>query len=164
MVKIKYEHKNEIKPWMVLGNNDWVYLLGTIISILILLFGTIRSFICHKWFSFIYLAIGLLWFIWIVPKFLKVRKTIITKFGSDNWTEEIVFNDYEIIVTEMGSKGVFTTKRQYNEVISYREEKDTIVLKMKELPHIVFPKDAFVIGDLEECKKLIEDKKDGIIG
>lgn len=158
MFKVKYEQINTIKPWMILGNNDWPYLLGAIVSIPILLWGTIGSFLRKNWFSFAYLAVATLLFAYIVPKFIKVRRMIISRFGSDNWVKEIVFNDSGIIITESGSKGVYTSTRRYEEIARVVEDKKDITLKMKTLPNIAFPKDRFCTGNWEECRRFIEER------
>ena len=158
MFKVEYEQINTIKPWMILGNNDWPYLLGTIVSVPILLWGTIGSFLRKNWFSFAYLAVATLLFAYIVPKFIKVRRMIISKFGSDNWVEEIMFNDSEIIITESGSKGVYTSTRRYEEIARVVEDKKDITLKMKTLPNIAFLKDRFCVGNWEECRRFIEER------
>ena len=158
MFKVESEQINTIKPWMILGNIDWVYWLGTIISVPMLLWGVIVGFLHRNWFSFVYLTVALLLFAWMVPKFFKIRNTIISKFGSDNWTKEILFDENEIIVTESCSKGVYTSRRRYEEIVNILEDKNHITLKMKTRPNIVFCKDNFSIGNWEDCKRFIEGR------
>lgn len=159
MFKVESEQINTIKPWMILGNTDWVYWLGTIISVPMLLWGVIVGFLHRNWFSFVYLTVALLLFAWMVPKFFKIRNTIISKFGSDDWEKEIVFNDNEIVITETGSKGSYTERRKYEEIIDIREDKEYIVLKMIKTPHISFQKKNFVQGTWEDCKGFINGKR-----
>lgn len=159
MFKVEVKQINTIKPWMILGNNDWPTLLGAIISILIMLWGTIVSFLHRNWFSFACLAVAFLLFIWIVPKFLKVRRIIISKFGSDDWTKEIHFTDNEIVVVETGSKGVYTERRRYAEIADILMKENYITLKMSTLPHITFHCNEFSFGSWEECRQYIEGKR-----
>lgn len=161
MFKVEYEEVNNLKPWMVRGDTDWFYTLMCAVSVGIITYGVIGAIMRKNWPIAVIISVYYLGFFYLIPKFIKVRKTIISKFGTDNWKRELIFDDDEIINTEYGTKGVYTDRRRYDEIVSVREEKNSVLLKMKTAPHISFQKDKFTIGDWQQCQQFITERMTG---
>lgn len=157
MFKAEYEQKNSLKPWMVFHGYDWVSLVWMVISIAIFLWGIIDSLLNEMWMNAAILTIFFFVFIRFVTKFIKVRQIIVSKFGTENWTKEILFNEDEIIITETGSKGSYTTHKQYQDVVGFLEDREYITLKMKTLPNVVIRRGTFTVGTWEDCRQFIEE-------
>ncbi len=148
------------KEYVLVGAKNYINL---VILSLVLLCGILMivllSFIDAPWYywaiaiAYLSIAVYKLFFAHLVL-FAKRYKAYARSYGMSEWTRTIELLENEIVMNDATSRSVIC----YENIRKIVEKGNTVVLILHDNMALRLYKDAFVEGDWESCRRMLEEK------
>lgn len=155
--KCEYKVKNMQYPrWNYIGNFNWLMAAGIVFSIGLFSFVGFKAWADGNMFTFVFVIIALVMFLFVTGKWWKAHKMVMEKYGHDDWHRVVVIDDYGIAQTELTSKGTISEKYAFSDITELKEEDNDLTISTIDRHFISMKKDSFTVGSWEDCKQFIE--------